>query len=46
MNHTPEGYSTLPSYRALLGMATFFGKLIRRVTGQDRRDYSITSPAD
>jgi hypothetical protein len=34
---TPNEYSTMTPYGAAMGMATFLGKLIRRVTGEDRR---------
>ena len=34
---TPGEYSTMTPYGAAMGMATFIGKLIRRVTGGDRR---------
>ncbi len=34
---TPNEYSTMTPYGAAIGMATFLGKLIRRVTGEDRR---------
>lgn len=34
---TPDEYSTLAPDGAAMGMATFVGKLIRRVTGADRR---------
>jgi len=34
---TPNEYSTMTPYGAAMGMATFVGKLIRRVTGEDRR---------
>ena len=34
---TPDEYSTMTPYGAAMGMATFVGKLIRRVTGADRR---------
>ena len=34
---TPNEYSTLTPYGAAMGMVTFVGKLIRRVTGEDRR---------
>jgi hypothetical protein len=34
---TPGEYSTMTPYGAAMGMATFLGKLIRRVTGEDRR---------
>jgi hypothetical protein len=34
---TPDEYSTLTPDGAAMGMATFVGKLIRRVTGADRR---------
>ncbi len=33
----PNEYSTMTPYGAAMGMATFVGKLIRRVTGEDRR---------
>jgi hypothetical protein len=34
---TPNEYSIMTPYGAAMGMATFIGKLIRRVTGGDRR---------
>jgi len=34
---TPNEYSTMTPYGAAMGMATFLGKLIRRMTGEDRR---------
>jgi hypothetical protein len=34
---TPNEYSTMTPYGAAMGMAAFVGKLIRRVTGADRR---------
>ena len=34
---TPGEYSPMTPYGAAMGMATFLGKLIRRVTGGDRR---------
>jgi hypothetical protein len=34
---TPNEYSTMTPYGAAMGMAKFVGKLIRRVTGEDRR---------
>lgn len=33
---TPNAYSTMTPYGAAMGMATFVGKLIRRVTGEER----------
>ena len=33
---TPNEYSTLTPYGAAMGMATFVGKLIRRVSREDR----------
>jgi hypothetical protein len=32
---TPNEYSTMTPYGAAMGMATFVGKLIRRVTRED-----------
>lgn len=33
---TPDEYSTMTPYGAYMGMATFVGKLIRRMTRADR----------
>jgi hypothetical protein len=36
----PEEFSTMTPYGVAMGEATFFGNLIRRLTGQRRRDWS------
>ena len=34
---TPNEYSTMTPYGGAMGMATFVGNLVRRLTGEDRR---------